>query len=360
MSYKIIPIPEDEDKRAKRLVRLKRNTAAAGIITVTVGIAAVIFLIATVVMLVVAEIKDDADNVRRLLYILIGACGGGSVVCALVAVFLSRLSDKCYKTESDYRERLDGDDTFFAGDGTFCTFEENALVLHAEDGKGERVFVPYSAMRFFSVCTRRAPREKGVWSVVMEIPVKFIGRKGKFKPNDPPALVQTDAKERLYECLKKHGLELIGELPENGKKGKFRALKKFAFPDRRARKRALLLMAVGGVLTVGGIPAAILWNVAAGSMLCVLGAFLLGRATLSFTSAKSILGFYEEGVFWKEKNRTECMFLKWNELSSVSFSEKDGFPYLKAETAYGSYHFPSTPDAEAYCRENFSDRVAIS
>lgn len=359
MNFKVVPVPEEEEKRAKTLKKLKRNSALAGILTVILGFFAVLLLIGAVITVVVCEIKDDGA-LRNLLYILTGAFGGTALVCAIVSLLLSKLSDRLYKTELDFRERTDGEQSFFAGEGTLCTFEENAFVLHAEDGKGQRVSVPYSEMRFFSVCTRKKPAEKGEWSAVFEVPLKYIGKKGKYKPGDPPALIQTDAKERLYRTLEAHGLELLGELPKEEKSAKYTILRKFFFPDRRARKRALLLSALGGIMLVGGIFAAIFWNITAGSVLSVLGAFVLGRATLSFASAKSLLCFYKEGVYWKEKNRAECMFLKWEELTDVSFPEKEGFPLLKAETVYGSFHFPSAPEAEAYYKENFADKAVKS
>ncbi len=358
MGYKTVPLPADEGKRIKTLKRLKRNGAAAGIITVILGFAAVLLLIGTVITVVISELKDGGEALRRLLYILTGAFGGSALVCAALSFVLSKFSDNLYKAELDFRERLDGENTFFAGDGTFCTFEENGIVLHAEDGEGKSVSVPYAEMRFFSVCTRRKPCEKGEWCVVLEVPLKYVGKKGKYKQDDPPALIQTEAKERLYNTLKEHGLELLGELPQEGSGAKYNALRKFAFPDRRARTRALMFMALGGAMLVGGVPAAIWWNVAAGSMLSVFGAFVLGRATLSFTAAKSLLCFYEQGIYWKEKNRAECMFLKWEELTSVSFTQKEGFPLLKAETVYGSFHFPSTPEAEAFYKEHFENKAA--
>lgn len=356
MNYKVVPVPREEEKRTKTLKKLKRNSAAAGILTVIFGFAAVLLLIGAVITIVVCEIKDD-EALKKLLYILTGAFGGAALVCAPISLLLSKLSDRLYKTELDFRERTDGEESFFAGEGTLCSFEERAFILHSEDGKGQRVSVPYSDMRFFSVCTRRKPAEKGEWSVVFEVPLKYIGKKGKYKQGDPPALIQTEAKERLYRTLENRGLELLGERPKEGKTAKYNALRKFSFPDKRARKRALLLLALGGALLVGGIVAAILWNITAGSMFSVLGAFVLGRATLSFITAKSLLCFYKEGIYWKEKNRAECMFLKWEELTDVSFPEKEGFPLLKAETVYGSFHFPSTPEAEAYYKENFADKA---
>lgn len=353
MNYKIVPLPKDEEKRIKILKKFKRNGTAAGILAVALGFAAVALLLGTVITVVINELKNGEATLRRLLYILTGAFGGGAFVCAVLAFFLSKLADKIYKSELDFRERTDGEHTFFAGDGTFCTFGEGAMVLHAESGEGKSVRVPYSEMRFFSVCTRRKPREEGEWCVVLEVPVKYVGKKGKYKQGDPPALIQTEAKERLYRTLEKFGLKLLGELPKEEKPVKYSVLRKFAFPDRRARMRALAFLALGAVLLIGGIPAAIWWNVAAGSMLGVFGAFVAGRATLSYVSAKSLLCFYEEGLYWKEKNRAECMFLKWEELADVSFAEKEGFPYLKAETVYGSFRFPSTPEAETFYKQRF-------
>ncbi|MDE5897572.1 MAG: hypothetical protein K2H43_07145, partial [Clostridia bacterium] len=229
----------------------------------------------------------------------------------------------------------------------------------AEHGGREDILVHYGEIRFFSVCTRRAPRENGEWSVVFEIPVKYLAKKGKAKPNDPPALVQTDGKSRLYACLDRRGFELIGTLPpDKPENRKFVRLRKFVFPDRAARKRALALIVLGGVLIAAAVPAGIFLNVTAGALFGVIGAFLLGRSCASYAGAKSELAFYREGVFWREKNRADSVFLKWEDIVRVSPSEKDGYALLDVTCPYGVYHYPDPVGAEEFLKENFPDKFA--
>jgi hypothetical protein len=346
---KIYPVPADETVRVRRAAALARNRKLLGIFSVVFAISAVLCLIATLVTVVVVELGKKTESQITLLWILTGAFAAGAVIFAALGFFLSRAMQSAYAAELDYRERLNGENSFFVGDGTLATFEADALRIHAEGGGREDIRVPYAEMRFFSVCTRRLPKEKGERSVVMEVPVKYLAKKGKVRADDPPALIQADEKERLLECLQTHGLKLVGEEPPQENR-KFTLRRKFIFPDRAARKRSLIGIAIGALLLAGGIGAAF-WQTTVGAILGVFGLFLIGRSSVSFAGAKRALCFYDEGVYWRERARTDCVFLKWNEILSVSQTEKDGVSLLKFECAYGAYHFANAAGAPEYLKE---------
>lgn len=349
---KTIEIPQDENLRLKRKKALTFQRKAEGICALIVAILAVLSLIGALVCLVLTETGERSGNAKTLLYILAGSFTGGAVLFALFALWFSKLSQNAYSAELDYRERCDGENSFFVGDGTLATFEENGIRLHAESGGKEEVTVPYSEMRFFSVCARRAPREKGEWSVVIEIPVKYLVKKRQPAEDEKPALVQTDAKERLYRCLEERGLELLGEKESAGSRKRFVPLKKFIFPEEAARKRALMLIGLG-ILALGfGIAVALLWQVTVGSIISVVGFFIGGRAVHSYILSKRVLAFYAEGVYWREKASADSVFLKWEEIGTISPDEKNGVSLLKIDCAYGAYHFMNKEGVFEYLKEN--------
>ena len=356
---KQIPVPATEEERAKKRRALARRGKTVNAFTLVFAALAVLTLIGAAIVLVVTEFQSGA---ARLCEILAGSFAGGAILFAGVAVFCGSFGKRYLAEELDFRERCDGEESFFVGEGTLATFCEKGLLIHSEDGKGEEITVPYADIRFFSVCTRRAPKEKGTWDVVFEIPAKYLVKKGKFQPNDPPALVQAEAKARLYETIRAHGLELTGSLPpekaekKGTEKKKFALLRKFIFPKKKARNAAAIMMVVGGLLAAGGIPVAIWLNASIGSVISVLGAVSLGRAILSYRAAKSVLAFYREGVFWGESNREESMFIKWEDVERVETSEQNGFPLLDFVCFYGPYHFPNPDGAYEFLRENFPEK----
>lgn len=296
---------------------------------------------------------------EKLLTILCASLLGGMAVFGLSAFGLIRLSSKFDKRETDCLERADGEFSFFVGEGTLATFGESALSIRgvAAGGKREKtVTVPYTDMRFFSVCTRRAPKEKGEWIVVMEIPVKYLAKDGKARRNDPPALIQTDAKPRLYEALKARNLSLMGELPTDGVAKKFERMRTFVLPDVKKRKKSLLIAALGAVLLAGGA-AVIFWNATLGSVIAVAGAYLAVHGVLNYTRAKSSLVVYREGLYWKNHMQFDNTFLKWDEIVRLSSFEREG-GFMKAECLYGAYEFPDVNGAYRYIGETFPEKCA--
>lgn len=330
----------------KQISSLATRRKLCGVLSFVFALLAIVLLIGMVVTVLLIELKRSADS--SLFAILAGSFAGASVVFACLGFLTGKAAERLFTAELDKRELLDSEESFFVGDGTLATFGED-LCLHAERGEEKKkdIHIPYSAIRFFSVCTRRAPREKGEWSVVLEIPARYLAKEGKAEKNAPPALVQTDAKQRLYDCLSRHGLTLLGELPSdngqkksgNGAKKPFKPVIKFHMPHAQKRKRALITAIVGGVVFGAGIAVAFTLSLAVGAVLAVLGLFVGGRAILSFRNAQARLLLYREGLFWKDISRENNTFLKWEEVERVEKSEQEGHPILDVHCAYGAYHF---------------------
>lgn len=332
-------MPSTAESKEKVKKSLVRRRAALTVATFACAVLGIVLLFGTLGVLLAAEFGKFGNDVKNLLYILTGVFLGAAVAFALIAVLFSRLGQNALSRELDFAERCDGENSFFVGEGTLATFGGGKVTLHGGE-EGHVVYVPYQEMRFFSVCTRHVPKEKGEWSVVLEIPAHYIS-KNKAEKNAPPALVQTDAKQRLYDCLAREGLELIGELPAPTQAKKFGFVKKYVRPDRQKRRRAAVLIAVGAVLIAASFPIAFLWEATLGAILGVLGAFLLGRAVVSYTKAQSSLALYREGMWWKEPSRQDSVFLKWSEIKSCEREERADTALLKVNCAYGAYHFPS-------------------
>ncbi len=348
-------IPSDESVRNKKSAALTRNRKTCGIFSFSFAIIGIICLIGSVVCIVLTEVGERSETTKNLLYILSGSLLGGTLIIESVAVLFSRLMQSAHKKELDYRERCDSENSFFVGKGTLATFGADSVTVHAEQGGEKQIVIPYSEMRFFSVCTRRRPREKGEWSVVMEIPVKYLSKEeapqGKF------AYVQTDAKERLYRCLEERGLPLLGEERQTDAKKKFRKIQKFPFRNATAKKRFLIQLAVGIALAGAGTGVAF-WQVTFGAILVVFGAFVIGRAVNGYLGKKCELSFYDEGIFWKDENPADNVFLKWEEIQSVSPEEQKGVSLIKVNCAYGSFFFLNREGILEYIKENHSEKCA--
>ena len=345
----------DINQQNKHIKTLRRNRLTASAFTFIFAALAVLSMIGIVIAVLVIELRGG-DN--TLLYILCGSFGGGAVVFALAGFGFGKLSQHCYSAERDFRERCVSEESFFVGDGTLATFSD-ALLLHDENTpvKDAEIVVPYSEVRFFSVCTRRAPREKGEWSVVIEIPAHYLKKDKKVEKNAPPALVQTDAKPRLYDLLNRRGFPLLGEEPPKGKipNKKFKSEKKFIFPVVKKRRRAILFLVLGAVAFGGGIALAFTVSATVGAVGAVFGAFIAGRAVMSFVRAKGLFAFYDEGIWWRDSERTDSIFLKWHEIEKIYPETQDGVPLIVAACAYGNYRFPSPDGAFEYVKETHGE-----
>lgn len=338
--------------------KYRNRRKAAGILSWILIALVIIGIIGLIVTLIMLGVGDGTHE--TLLFILSGCCLGAIALFGTFGFLFIRLSEKLGKRELDYEELSDSEDSFFVGDGTIARFCEGELLIYGETSRGKRaktVRVPYREMRFFSICSRHRPKEKGEWSVVLEIPVKYLAKDGKTSKNDSPALIQTDSKERLYACLKKYGLGLSGELPvEKHDSKKFLRLQKYILPDTEKRKKSLLFLLFGGAVFIGGIVLAVLWNVTIGALVCVLGFYFAIHSAINYAKEKSTFYIYREGVFWKEKTLADSTFLKWEEIVSLSKEEKNGTPCLETECLYGSYSFPCVGSAYEYIKEHFPEK----
>lgn len=344
-------------EQEKRIRALKTVHRIWTVLCFLFAVLAILLLIGAVVTLIMA---GGAEENETLLYILTGSFAGGAVAFSAAAVGSGQLARRASARELDFRERCDSENSFFVGDGTLATFEEGFLRIHSElrDGK-EEIRVPYADMRFFSVCTRKRPREKGSWTVALEIPARYLTKTGRDAADGRPALVQTDGKERLYACLEAFGLELLGEKPPRGEKpasGKFTRTLRCSLPNAGRRRQSLMFIGLGGVFIVAGVLVAVFLNLSVGVVLAMVGVVALGRSVLSFLRAKATLAVYREGVYWQDSTRTDSVFLKWEEIQLVRSTEREGTPCLEIVCAYGAYHFPNPAGVYEYIKEHFPEK----
>lgn len=348
-------IPSSEEARARRGRFLKFRQTALAVSSLACALLAIGALIAVVVFFFV----NAFGNLNGALFgWLAGGTAVGAAVFAFAAFGLAKLGEHAETRRNDFLERCDSPESFFVGDGTLATFSADALVLHAAENPNT-VRIPYGEMRVFSICTRKRPREKGTWSVVFEIPSHYLSKEGK---GQPPALVQTDAKPRLYETLEKFGLPLLGEQPQDGPDRAFHPLKTFWLPNAKKRKTARILLIVGIVLFAAGIPAAILWEPAVGALLSLIGLMLTAREGYVYFRARALLAFYSEGMYWRESEGTDHMFLKWEEIEEVRAEDlgRGGtlLPVLTVRCAYGEHRFPRPAGAWEYLEGEFPEKIS--
>ncbi len=342
----------------KSLEKLQRQRTIWNVFTWMVVVIAVLCMIGLVVGLVLFGL-NKADLV--LAGILGGCFAAGGAVFGVLGFWCFRRGAALAAAELDGLELKDSPYSFFVGEGTFATLKNDVLYIHDSENK-KRILIPYSDIRFFSICTRRAPRERGSWSVVMEIPAHYVEKGGK--RDLPNVLIQTEGKQRLYRRLKELGRELVGELPaealelEGGKesaKKKFKRVKKFILPDVQKRKRALVFMSLGFLALVSGIFAAIYWNSTFGSVIILIGGYTGVRAMLLFFRAKAEFSIYEEGIFYREPRGVDNVFLKWGEFSGISRTSNE-VRCLRVECPYGAYEFPCIEAAYDYIVEHYPDK----
>lgn len=327
--------------------KYRRGEKAAGVLSYLCIALCAVCMLGVIVCAVLIAWKGEN-------LVLFCSLGGGAIVgvalFGVLALLFTRMGARLNERGLDVRERRDGEESFFVGEGTLLTFGEDGFVIHGERGEGRRIRVPYSEARFFSLCARSLPREKGVWSVLIEIPQRYLAKSGA-PQSGPPALVETAGKERLYRAIGAHGLTLIGEPPEEKRGEKFVREKKFLLPDKKKRTRAAWLMAAGAVLVAVGGGLAFRY-LTIGLLIAVLGVYLAGRALIAFVRAKRQLSVFREGLYMKEQAGADSVFLKWSEIVSL-VADKEG---LRVECAYGPYRFPLPAGAWDYLCERFPER----
>jgi len=319
------------------------------------SILAILCVIGAIVSIVMLGLNEK----RQFLFSML-ALGAIAVtlVCGVGAFFCFRAGMRQEKLQLDFLERKDSEESFFVGEDTLATFTDTSLKLHASAGKkGKVVCVPYGEIRFFSVCIRHAAREAGEWCVVLEIPAKYL-QKGKAKAGEPPVLIQADGKQRLYDCLAKHGLKLLGEARREVPDRRFRCETKFVLPDYAERRKKLMLAAVGVALVAAGVAVCFIWRdwVVLGATLSALGLYLAIHAGFGAYRARTTLALYDEGIYWKQKTRIESTFLKWEEIQTVSLKRGEE-NVLRLGCDYGEYGFPAPDGAFECVAEKFPNKL---
>ena len=320
----------------------------------TLIILAALCLIGLVVCLLMLGLKPA----NSLLYgnLILAFLGAGTVFGLLGGVCYRR-TDRLSVAELDALELEDDENSFFVGEGTLATFKKDSLYIHGGIESKKSITVPYYDIKFYSVCTRRAPREKGEWSVVLEIPSRYFNKGGMKTASN--ILIQTSGKERLYSRLNELGLELIGEMPQKEtSEHKFQRLRKFVLANSEKRLRALILAGLGAALIIGGIFASIYWMMTIGSVIIILGAYMGIRALIAYFRAKAEFSVYEEGIFYREPTGVDNAFLKWTEFSSINIQLIEGKEYLRVTCPYGAYDFPLFEGAYEYIKERYPDKCA--
>ncbi len=347
-----VPVPDSAEKREKiKRAFQRKSTTYSAFFFIFLAISVAAFL-GAIISVIVFEFKGDLS--ASLAIILLSSFLGGGMVCGGAAYLFSRLLSAADLMRLDFSERCDSEKSFYVGEGTLATFGNGELLLHGDKGGAKDIRIPYAEIRLFSVCTRRAPKEKGEWSVVFELPARYLAKSGRAE-KDEKLLVQTDAKERLYRVIEEEGLILLGEERTAQKNRRYALKTKFYVPVPSKRRRALVMMILGFAVAAGGIPAAIWWNVTAGSFLAAIGLFLGLRSLSNFLAAKSVFAVYQEGIYWKEESG-ERIFLKWEEVTAVTRTHAGDTPVLKVECPYGAYHLPDIAGVYEYLQENYPEK----
>ena len=338
--------------------RAAKRRKALTVLAWTAAILALLLVIGAIVCLVMLGL--GSENFYLLGFLALGGMLGAAALGG-VGFALFRASVKAEDEERDFFERADGEESFTVGEGTLATFSEDALVLHGQDRqkKERRIRVPYKEMRFFSVLVRHTPKEKGEWRILFEIPAHYLSKKPQ--KGEPPALIETQGKERLKACISSHGLALVGETPApsaEGEKGvkpqKPKKEQRFVLPDAEKRRRQLPFLVLGAGLFVAGIVVAVLVNRTIGIVLSCFGVYLLLHGAVGYARARTELILLDAGIWDKKATRAESSFLTWEEIECVFFSEgREGTdktpeekPALILTCAYGDHGF--TPVREAY------------
>lgn len=347
---KEIALPQEDvarKKKARSLRALRKFTGGAMFVLAILAIACLIGVLVVVILTQTGE-RDPARD--TLLYILTGAFAGGAVVLALAAFGTGVLTQRVQEAELDYLERLCGKDCFYVGDGTVAQFGGSELFIRSESEqyKKARIRIPYREVICHSVCTRKAPREKGKWSVVLEVPAHYVQKRG----GAPKAFIETDGKERLYRILEERGLRLQGEQPPRGAKQedtRFPLTAKLLLPDEKKRRRNLIYIVLSAVLMAAGALVAVFWQEATlvGAIVCVLGGVFLARSIAGFVRAKGMLGLGEAGLYWRESGDAvaDKLFLKWEVVCSVGYETAGEKRYLAVVCPFGTYHLPDIEGA---------------
>lgn len=266
-----------------------------------------------------------------LFLILSGTFLGGTVVFALFGVWTSRVTVRLLFLERDMDERAISEESFFAGEGVFATFTQNCLTFGK--GTGAEIAVPYSQIRATRVCKRTAPRMKGEWYILLQIPTCYLSKKGE---GDELLPVQFDYKQRLLDCIERYEIPLDGEEKKDAK-GTFKKVKRFQKWDKGSCVKYLIEFGVGAFLFFLGIGLTyFLPNATFGAVILAIGGLFAVKSGFSLFRSKYLLVAYEEG-FYKKANGEVNAFFRWEEIRHVSKKREGENDYLVFDCGYGDF-----------------------
>ena len=136
-------ITDDYLKNEKGKAAHRRTRVFVAVLVYACAFLAIGCLIGIIVAVMILNFGKSANR-ETLSYILLGSFAGGAAIFGLAAFFLSKALTAAAARELDFRERCDGEESFFVGEGTLMTFEAEGVRLHDERGsKHEPVRVPY-------------------------------------------------------------------------------------------------------------------------------------------------------------------------------------------------------------------------
>lgn len=295
-------------------------------VLVVLSVLCIVGLLVAIVLFAIRLGENDA-----LFLILSGAFLIGAVVFALISVWLSRVTVRLLRMERDVDERAVSEESFFAGEGVMATFQEKGLSFGK--GEGVEILVPYSQIRATRVCTRTAPKVNGERYVLIEIPARYLTKKGKGEELLP---VQLDDKPRLIECIRRYGVPLGGESYEKTRE-KFKKVTRFQTWNRETCTKHLIGCAVGAVLFILGVVLAFVLSTATvGAVILAFGGLIAVKSACSVLRAKNVIVVYEEGFFKKAEGEPNAFFL-WEEIKGISKKEEEGKRFLVFDCGYGDF-----------------------
>lgn len=327
----------------KTIKKYHTRARLSGIFSFAAALLAVLLALGALICAIVAFFSER----EVLCYLIACIFLAVTALTAPAAYLLSVLSRRAEALEEDCLERTDGEESFFVGEGTLASFSDGALILHEREGE-RRISIPYKEIRFLSVCERKAPREKGEWSVAIEVPARYLEKKKT--DGAPPLLIRARGKERLYRAIAAHGFSLLGEAPSKGNE-KFSLTRRFSIPNRKKRTTGIVVTALGGAAAAAGVPIAVLLDLSFGVVLSCLGVFVLCRGIFLLFRASARFEVYREGIYWRESSRAESFFFKWEEIVRIAPEEREGSPLLLIECFHGEYRIPRAKGAEEFLKE---------
>lgn len=337
----------------------KRNYLLSRIFVGTLVVLLLIGMIGCIISVIIAETRlgtpeEDGAWVAAAVFI--------AVLFLSIALFLPvyRFGASSRLRYEDERERLDSEESFFVGENLLFTFGENGATIHNETAGGEEISVsiPYSDIACFDFWLRRTPKAKGERSILVKIPAKYLSKDPKERSGEP-SLVTMTYKQRLLDAIDRHSVSLT-RCCEGCAKNTKKLFSVTAKSSDVASKSSAVSVVAGGLLIVAGVVLAFLLESAVlGVALAVFGAILCGKSVFSLLrNGKTGLVVSAAGVWWREANQYDSLFLRWEDVSCVKLHRHGGETYVAFVCPFGSYYFPDIDGLSGFLRERFSEKWA--